>query len=139
MVKKQQKVPLASEVESTNSTILGELLLAQGFCETVQHDTPNNQTSKDPPAMDTGGIRLEKMDKLVLRHERKGRGGKTVTLISGFIAAPPQIEALARIMRKALGVGATVEKGVIIMQGDVTTRAAEWLKKHGARQVVIGN
>lgn len=137
MAKKQAKVTQTNETESAGSTQLAELLQAKGFQKSETAEKESAKSSSD--SAKTGGIRLEKMPKLLLRHERKGRGGKTVTLVSGFIAAPPQIEALAREMRKALGVGATVEKGVIILQGDVTTRAADWLKKHGALQVVVGN
>lgn len=139
MVKKLLKDHSKDNIEAGNVTLLAELLQSHGFRANDEHESADKPSSKAAPATATGGIRLENMGKLVLRFERKGHGGKTVTLLSGLIAAPAQIEALARILRKALGVGATVEKGVIILQGDVTARTADWLNKHGARQVVIGN
>lgn len=53
----------------------------------------------------------------VLR-ERKGRGGKTVTLITGIIAGEDAIAALAQQLKKLCGSGGTAKDGVIEIQGD---------------------
>ena len=135
---KKHVIPDNEHLEHS-ATLLGSALAAHGFRqsgEPVQATTPASPAS--PPSA-TGGVRLENMGKLLLRRERKGRGGKTVTLLTGISATPQQLEALARVMRKSLGVGSTVEHGGIILQGDVVVRAAQWLGDHGARQVVIGN
>lgn len=75
--------------------------------------------------------------KLVVRKEKKGRGGKTITRIDGLEVE--DLGAWAKRMAKALGCGATVEEDSILLQGQQTDRAADWLKSQGARQVVIGN
>ncbi|MCC6877495.1 MAG: translation initiation factor [Sandaracinaceae bacterium] len=74
--------------------------------------------------------------KLVVRHERKGRGGKTVTRIAGLPASA--CEAIATRMKKALGVGATIEDDDVLLLGDVVERAARWLEREGAQRVVRG-
>jgi translation initiation factor 1 len=75
--------------------------------------------------------------KLVVRMEKKGRRGKTVTRIAGL----PQrdLNALAVEMKKALGCGAMVEESEVVLQGSLVERAAAWLSKQGAKQVVKGN
>jgi translation initiation factor 1 len=77
--------------------------------------------------------------KAVVRQERKGRGGKTVTVVDGAaITGVDDLAALAKRARKALGTGARVEGGKLVLQGDQRTSAAAWLEKQGAK-VVIGN
>jgi translation initiation factor 1 len=91
-----------------------------------------------PPA--TRG-RLAHCGKLVVRRERAGRGGKTVTIVSGLgpWLSPIQREQLAKALRQALGTGSTMDGDDIVLQGAVSDRAAAWLRDQGARQVVIGN
>jgi|GEM_PF-292894 len=85
-----------------------------------------------------GGTGLLK-GKAVVRQERKGRGGKTVTVVDGAaLRAVDDIEALAKRMRKGLGAGAKVEGQSIVVQGDQRKAAGAWLAKNGAT-VVIGN
>ena len=76
-------------------------------------------------------------NKLVVRMEKKGRRGKTVTCIAGVPAA--KLKELSVSMKKALGCGATVEDGQIVLQGSLVERAAAWLEKAGAQKIVKGN
>ncbi|GAB4567712.1 MAG: hypothetical protein Tsb0020_20490 [Haliangiales bacterium] len=75
--------------------------------------------------------------KIVLRREKKGRGGKTVTRISGL--PPSRLDELCQTMKKGLGCGAKIEGDDLVLRGELTGRGAEWLKAAGASQVVIGN
>ena len=84
-----------------------------------------------------GGLDLAGAGKLVVRRERKGRGGKTVTVIEGLpFAALPEF---ARALKKSLGCGATVEDRSLVLLGDLGERAREWLAARGARRVVVGS
>ena len=74
---------------------------------------------------------------LVVRREKKGRGGKTVTRISGL--GDQDLPALARDLKRALGCGATVEEGDVLVQGAQVERAAAWLEQRFGRTVVRGN
>ena len=74
--------------------------------------------------------------KLALHKEKKGRGGKTATRVSGFQLEPEGLAALAKDMKRQLGCGAVVEGRDIVLLGDLTQRAAEWLRAHGAKRVV---
>lgn len=78
--------------------------------------------------------------KVVIRCERKGRGGKTVTLIEGLEGmSVEEISQWAKKLRKAFGVGSAVEESVIVMQGDQMERLEKWLQDAGVKRVVRGN
>ncbi|MFT5356028.1 MAG: translation initiation factor 1 [Polyangiales bacterium] len=75
--------------------------------------------------------------KLVLAREKKGRGGKTVTRITGLPRA--RLEIVAKKMKKSLGCGASVDGDDVLLHGTLTERGAEWLSAQGAKRVVVGN
>ena len=50
--------------------------------------------------------------------DRKHRGGKTVTMITGIPASDDAIAALTQQLKKLCGSGGTVKDGVIEIQGD---------------------
>ena len=60
----------------------------------------------------------EPQQKLRLRMEKNGRGGKTVTVISGFQGPEADMEALARTLKTFCGCGGSAKDGEIIIQGD---------------------
>ena len=72
--------------------------------------------------------------KLRLNMERAGRGGKTVTLVKGFIASDDEINALCKHLKQKCGVGGSVKNGEIIIQGDHCQLLVEILKKEGYTQ-----
>ena len=72
--------------------------------------------------------------KLRLNMERAGRGGKTVTLVKGFVGSDKDINALCRLLKQKCGVGGSVKDGEIIIQGDHRQRLVEILKKEGYTQ-----
>ena len=78
--------------------------------------------------------------KVVVRRERKGRGGKTVTVVQcADDADTSALDALAKELRKALGTAAQREERAVAVQGDIADRVAEWLKGRGAGRIVRGD
>lgn len=68
-----------------------------------------------------------------------GRGGKTVTLVTGFMGIGlPEKESLAKKMRAACGCGGTVKDGNIEIQGDQRETVARILSEAGFRPVMAG-
>ena len=71
--------------------------------------------------------------------EKQGRGGKTVTVVDGFIGIGlPEKEQLCKKMRGACGCGGTVKEGRIEIQGDQRETIARILTEAGFRAVMAG-
>ncbi len=48
----------------------------------------------------------------------KGRGGKTVTVVKGFIGSEDDLKQLAKTLKTKCGVGGSIKDGDIIIQGN---------------------
>lgn len=72
--------------------------------------------------------------KLRVSMEKKGRGGKTVTLIKGFIGKEDDLKDLGKLLKTKCGVGGSVKEDEIIIQGDFKQRITELLKAEGYTQ-----
>ena len=71
--------------------------------------------------------------------QKAGRGGKTVTVVKGFIGIGlPEKEQLAKAMQKACGTGGTVKNGQIEIQGDKRQEVAQILSEANFRPVFAG-
>ncbi len=91
-----------------------------------------------PPGPDPLRPRHEpKRERLVLRREKAGRGGRTVVVISGFLPGRPasHFEELALRIRKACGCGGTVRGCEIEIQGDQPDKVRGLLETDGHRVV----
>ena len=71
--------------------------------------------------------------------EKAGRGGKTVTVATGFVGIGlPEKEQLAKKMQRACGSGGTVKDGRIEIQGDKRDEVARILTEAGFKPVFAG-
>jgi translation initiation factor 1 len=61
----------------------------------------------------------ENMQHLLVRRESKGRGGKVVTVVEGFVGTGEDLKSLGKLLRNKCGVGGSQKDGDIIIQGDV--------------------
>lgn len=59
-----------------------------------------------------------KASSLRVSPERKGRGGKTVTIIRGYAGNSEDLKKLGKELKQSCGVGGSVKQGEIILQGD---------------------
>lgn len=66
-----------------------------------------------------------------LRVERKGRGGKQVTVVTGIPLQDSALLPLAKQWRQACGSGGTVKDGVVEIQGDHAERLLPLLQEQG--------
>jgi translation initiation factor 1 len=77
--------------------------------------------------------------RVVVRRERKGYGGKTVTRVEGLAGSARELEAAVRDVKRALGCGATLEGSDVVVQGDQGERLRAFLAARGVRKIVVGN
>lgn len=68
---------------------------------------------------------------LRVRIERKGRKGKTVTLISGFVGQSADLEELGKALKAKCGIGGSVKEGEVILQGELVERVVALLREMG--------
>ena len=57
-----------------------------------------------------------------LRMEKKGRGGKTVTVVDGLPRNAAFLKELCQELKRACGTGGTVTDGAVELQGDLRER-----------------
>lgn len=70
--------------------------------------------------------------------DRKNRGGKTATLVKGFIGTTEDLTALGKKLKSACGVGGSIKDGEIIVQGEKRDKVMELLKKDGYQVKRVG-
>ena len=87
--------------------------------------------SKPPANVKTDGI-------IRVQREVKGRKGKTVNTISGFLIEADELQNLAAQLKKRCGTGGSVKDGIIIIQGDHRETLLSELKKQGFTTKIAG-
>lgn len=74
---------------------------------------------------------LPGQQKLIVGIDRRNRGGKQVTLVTGFIGKADDLKELGRILKTRLGVGGSAKDGEITVQGDFRDKVVEILRGLG--------
>ena len=69
--------------------------------------------------------------KLIVRIDRRNRGGKQVTLVEGFIGKEEDLAELGRTLKVKCGVGGTAKDGEITIQGDFRDKVVALLTAMG--------
>ncbi len=69
--------------------------------------------------------------KLIVGIDRRNRGGKQVTLITGFKGGADALKDLARALKTKIGVGGGAKDGEITIQGDFRDKVVELLRSMG--------
>ena len=73
-----------------------------------------------------------------VRREVKGRGGKTVTVLTGFQLDDERLRALAAELKRRCGTGGSAANGEILIQGDHRSTLMEELKRRGIAAKLAG-
>lgn len=101
---------------------------ARGF---VFSTDPNFQFEEAQPSEATLPASQQK---LRIRLETKHRGGKTVTMVTGFAGKEEDLEVLGKKVKAYCGTGGSVKDGAILVQGDHRAKILSWLLKNGYSQ-----
>ena len=100
--KKMEKLDLSNFFTSQNEDT-GFKVLSDDDGKSTEDDTSNLPANAQ---------------KLTVRKEKKGRGGKTVTVVEGYKGNPQTLETLCKKVKQQCGVGGSVVHKNFIIQGD---------------------
>ncbi|WP_081211158.1 translation initiation factor [Salegentibacter sediminis] len=105
-----------------------------GFVFSTNEDFEGNETKQsDNTELLSPGEQL-----LEAHFSKKGRGGKTVTIIKSFEGPEEELVTLGKKLKKSCGVGGSVKDGEIIIQGDDREKVVKLLQKDGYKVKKVG-
>lgn len=91
---------------------------------------PEGDSSSNPADNDTA-TPPRQSGRLTISYEKKGRGGKQATIISGFTINDAALRHLAARLKSRLGTGGSARGGEILIQGDRRADVADMLRAEG--------
>ncbi|MBR6864466.1 MAG: translation initiation factor [Bacteroidales bacterium] len=69
--------------------------------------------------------------RLIVAIDRRNRGGKQVTLVTGFVGKADDLKELGKALKTKCGVGGTAKDGEITIQGDLRDKVVALLREMG--------
>lgn len=110
----------------------------------VVYSTADDDFEVKAPTEQRGGTAVPKSappheQTIRIQREKKGRGGKQVTVLRDFQLTEKDLMKLGKLLKKACGSGGTVKEGGIIeIQGDHRDKIAEVLQKQEYKTKFVG-
>lgn len=91
-----------------------------------QYDNDTSGSSDTLPA---------NQQKLRVNIDRRNRGGKVVTLVTGFVGTDADLQSLGKMLKVKCGVGGSAKDGEILIQGERKEQVITLLKAAGYNNV----
>ncbi len=133
MAKKKDRYPVSEETSQGLGNPFEGLsaLKLPSVPKIVENEESTLQTSPEPKKRGRGRVD-------VIR-QTSGRGGKTVTVASGFIGiSDKELQYMARELRRICGAGGTLKGRTIEIQGEKREEMFAYLQKEGFYPVRAG-
>lgn len=112
-----------------NSDWRDKLLKASGFSEDEMQKAASDNAASAAEAAKPAA----RKEKLAVFVEKKGRGGKIATIITGFSCSDADLKEIASRLKNSMGCGGSCRDGEILLQGSRRDEAAAHLRKLGYR------
>jgi len=134
MSKKRKRLPTESE-EEFGSNPFGDLKM-QGFSMHPSKDMERPKQKIDLSIADN----LGKGERLEVRREKSGRGGKTVTTVKGFPSriSQDELNRMLKGIKSQIGTGGGWRDDQMEIQGDRRRIVCNWLLEMGFKPVLAG-
>ena len=101
----------------------------------VYSTNPNFETEEEQDEMETLPAQEQELSVFL---DRKNRGGKTATVVKGFVGTNDDLNNLTKILKAACGVGGSAKDGEMLIQGEKREKVMEILKKKGYKVKRVG-
>lgn len=99
------------------------------------YSTNKDYTPEEEDSIETLPVQEQQLEAVF---SNKGRGGKTVTIIRGFIGTEDDLKLLAKKLKNKCGVGGSTKDQEIIIQGNYRDKIMEILKADGYKVKRVG-
>ncbi|OWP63135.1 translation initiation factor [Hymenobacter amundsenii] len=98
----------------------------------------NPEFSYDEPTAATTATLPPQQQNLRVQLDKKSRGGKQVTLVTGFVGQDADLQALGKLLKTRCGVGGNAKDGEVIIQGDFRDKVLALLLEKGYKAKKAG-
>lgn len=96
----------------------------------IMYSTDPSFTYEEESTPTAGELNNNQQDLRVML-DRKNRGGKAVTLVTGFVGSDDALDKLAKMLKSKCGVGGSAKDGEVLIQGDFRDKVLLLLQKEG--------
>ena len=108
-----------------------------GFISKSSQPSSNKKKSKKRPSP-ASAIKNSNKQGVRIQRESKGRGGKSVSVITGLNLETAALKKLGKTLKAQLGTGGAIKDGNIESQGDHREKLLELLEKAGIKAKIAG-
>ena len=103
----------------------------------MRDELPPGEAPREQPETPTAK-ELRGPARAVVRYQRKGRGGKEVTIVEQLGLGQEVLDEWCRELKRSLGCGGNVEGGALVFGGDQRARLPGLLEAKGVRRITVG-